>query len=169
MTSSVYITSNSTQVSARWRRIARQVPSALDSGVGELARDALALYQQTTRTWTHQPTFEVQRESTARWRVSTDDEIYGFVDRGTRPHIIEAKNAPLLRFTGPYHAKTKPNIIASYKGGRGRVWVAKKRVNHPGAEARNFSKRIKERIQPRAANKLREKLLEATSGPGVGL
>lgn len=160
MTSSVYLTSNTTKVSQRWRSIAKKMPGVIDEGVGELAREVLGLYQQTTRTWNHQPTFEVQRESTARWRVSTDDEIYGYLDRGTR-----VRRALMSR---DWRSKTKPNVIASYSG-RGRVLFISRRLSLPGIKARNFSKRIRERIQPQAANRMRKKLLEATSGPGVGL
>ena len=157
---SVYLTSNSTQVSKRWQNIAKEMPNVLDDGVHELANEALALYQKTTRTWTHQPTFVAQRESTARWRVETDDPIYGYVDRGTR-----VRRALMSR---DWVSKTKPNVIASYAG-RGRVVFISRKLTLPGIKARNFSKRIREQIQPRAANKLREKLLQATSGPGVGL
>jgi hypothetical protein len=160
MTSSVYLTSNSTKVAARWRKMARKMPNVLDDGVKELSQEALLLYQQTTRTWTHQPTFTAQRESTARWRVETDDKIYGYIDRGTR-----VRRALMSR---DWRSKTKPNVIASYNG-RGRVLYISRKLNLPGIKARNFSKRIRERIQPKAANKLREKLLSATSGPGVGL
>ena len=169
MTSSLTITSNSTKVSARYRRIARKLPGALDDGVHELAQEALGLYQKTTATWKRQPTFEAQHRSTGRWTVGTDDRIYGWVDQGTRPHIITARNALVLRFTVPFTAKTKPRHITSYAGSRGNQWVSKRSVQHPGTQARHFSKTIHDRVQQRAANKLRAKLLEATSGPGVGL
>jgi len=169
MTSSVYLTSNSTKVSARWRRVARKLPGALDEGVRELAEEAIGLYQKTTETWKHKPAFETQHRSTGRWTVGTDDKIFGWVDKGTRPHIITARNVPLLRFTVPFRAKTKPGYLTSYAGSRGSQWVSKHSVRHPGTKARHFSRTIHARVQQRAANRLRQKLLEATSGSGVGL
>lgn len=43
-----------------------------------------------------------------------------FVEAGTRPHVIEARNAPMLRFQ---------------IGGR---WISARSVRHPGTRARDF-------------------------------
>lgn len=162
------ITSNSSKISARYRRIAARMPNVITQTLQQLADGAIPMFDQTVATWSNKPTFQTsftQRGVT----VNTDDPRFGWVDRGTRPHVIEAKNAPLLRFQGPYHAKTKVNVISSYQGGRGKVWVAKKRVNHPGTEARNFSHIIFTRVQARAANTLRANLDEAIAGSGTGI
>lgn len=53
-------------------------------------------------------------EATAQHAASVDD--------GSRPHVIAARNAPLLRFRG-----------------RNGQWVSKASVNHPGAKAQPFS------------------------------
>lgn len=166
----VVVTSNSTKIAARYRRMARNMPGLVQRAVHDLVQgEAVPLFQNTTRTWTQQPTFE-PTQTAMGWAVKVTPEYpYAWVNAGTRPHVIEAKHAILLRFTGPYHAKTKVNVIGSYKGGRGRVWVSKKRVNHPGTEARNFSDIIMRRIQTRAAGYVRDKLNEASYGAGLGL
>lgn len=162
------ITSNSSKVSARYQRLIRRVPGVLSTTIEQLGAEAIPLFNATTATWKNKPQFVA--EPTARGiTVVTDDPIFHFVDAGTRPHPIEAKNVPYLVFAGPYHAKTKVNVISSFNGGRGKVWSSKKRVKHPGTEARNFSDIIFKRIQARAANVLRKNLDEAIAGSGTGL
>lgn len=166
----IVVTSNTTKIAARYRAMARNHGGIVRQAIGDLVREeALPLFQATTRTWVHQPTFEAMTTDRG-WAVKVDPvNPYGWVDRGTPPHIIEAKNAINLVFAGPYHAKTKPNVISSYQGGRGKIWTAKKRVNHPGTEARNFTDIIMRRIQARAANAVREALNQASYGSGAGL
>lgn len=166
----IVVTSNITKVAQRYRNMARNMPGIVDRAIHDLvAQEAIPLFQKTTDTWTHKPAFTSQQ--TARgWMVNVNPVFpYTWVDEGTKPHVIKAKNVPLLRFTGPYHAKTKVNVIASYKGGRGRVWVSKRLVHHPGTEARNFRDIIMKRMQQRAANKVRQALNEASYGAGSGL
>lgn len=150
--------------------MARKLPGVVDRAVHDLVQqEAIPQFEKTVATWSRRPQFETDK--TARgYTVKVNPELpYQFVNLGTRAHPIEARRAPLLRFTGPYHAKTKPNVISSYTGGRGRVWVAKKRVQHPGIEARNFSDIITRRVQARAKSKVIEALKKASYGEGVGL
>lgn len=165
----IQLTSNSPRLSAYLRNVARQLPQVLDEAVQQSAVEAQQMFQSTTDTWTHQPTFQIVRENVARWSVKTDDRIYHFVDMGTAPHIITARNAPYLKFTVPFRAKTKPRTIASYQGSRGDQWVTKKSVYHPGVTARQFSRIIHERAQAPTANRLRAALRQATYGPGAGI
>lgn len=166
----IVVTSNTTKVAARYRRMARNLPGVVQQALGDLVRDeAVPQFQSTARTWTRQPKFEPVQTDRG-WAVKVDPVLpWSYVDQGTRPHIITARNAPLLRFTGPYHAKTKVGVIASYKGGRGNVWVSKRRVKHPGIEARNFRDIIMRRMQQHAASRVRDALNQASYGAGVGL
>jgi hypothetical protein len=164
------ITSNSTKIAKRYRNMARNMPGLVQNAIGELVQtEAVPLFGKTTATWTHKPTFEAVPTERG-WAVKATPEYpYAWVNRGTKPHIIQARRATLLRFTGPYHAKTKVNVIWSYKGGRGKVWVSKRRVKHPGIQARNFTDIIMRRVQARAAGYVRDKLNEASYGAGTGL
>jgi hypothetical protein len=166
----VVVTSNVTQVSARYRGMARKMPNIVDRAMRDLVElEAVPLFQNTVRTWKHKPTF-APIETPRGWSVKVAPALpWGYVDQGTPPHVITARRAMLLRFTGPYHAKTKVNVIASYQGGRGRVWVSKRSVQHPGIEARNFRDIIMRRMQARAANKVREALNQASYGMGTGI
>jgi hypothetical protein len=109
------------------------------------------------KNWKHQPTFKGRKfiRPDKIWVnifPSGDKEsvaIYGFVTRGTKKHPISAKNAPFLAFMwggkGSYKPKTKP---IGKIGGPGIVVGGTLRrpfkVEHPGSEARNFEKAIKD-------------------------
>ncbi len=133
--------------------------------------EAVPQFGKTVTTWTHKPTFTAQ-ETPRGWGINvTPDFPWRWVDEGTRKgyKIPKTPRPYPLRWQGPYHAKTKINVIASYKGGRGRVWVSKWQVTHPGIEARNFRDIILKRIQTRAAGYVRDKLNQASYGAGQGL
>lgn len=66
-------------------------------------------------------------------------------DQGTRPHVIRAKNVPRLIFKTGYSAKTKPGFFGSFPGGSFGPTVSKFQVNHPGTQARRWSKLIVKR------------------------
>lgn len=109
-------------------------------------------FDKTVKTWTRKPKFE-KITSTAGGNVAvlvgTDNEIYGYVSRGTKPHRIEPKNAPFLVFQTGYKAKTTPNVIGSTVGGPTGPTVRAKGVTHPGTDARNFDEVITKKWEPR--------------------
>lgn len=63
-----------------------------------------------------------------------------WLNEGTRPHKIRAKNAKVLRFRGGYKAGSKPNsrFTVGATAAKG-DWASKQEVNHPGFPARNWS------------------------------
>jgi len=73
-------------------------------------------------------------------------QIWDWLNEGTSPHKIRAKNAPTLAFTwggpGSYRPKTKPGGATLQFGGPGTVSGGTmhfpKEVNHPGFEGRDF-------------------------------
>jgi len=108
-------------------------------------------YQKTTRTWEHKVAFQAEQKTSATQMsvsVWTEDEIYGYVDKGTRPHAIFAgiysgkSTKRVLAFPGTFTAKTVPGVIDSRRGGSGGGTVLRPYVQHPGTEARNFSEII---------------------------
>lgn len=106
--------------------------------------------------WEHKPKFQsrkyIKPDKIAVNVFPTGDnaKIWRFVNEGTRPHIIRAKNAPLLVFQTGYKSKTlaKPARTVSGGGKYTGPTVRAKVVNHPGTEARNFTKEIAEDIKP---------------------
>src|SRR3990172_10716082 len=101
-------------------RLQRELRDALDH-TGNIVRDD---FQKTVKTWEHQPTFrkEGPRLTGAGLEVlvSTNQEAYTYVTRGTRPHLIRPRRARRLRFQTGFKAKTRPRIISSRAGGASR-------------------------------------------------
>lgn len=110
------------------------------------AQRALRQYQRTVASWSKKPTFQYEIDG-FEVLVGTDNEIYGYVDLGTKPHPIVAKNAPSLKFQVGYKPKTQVNRIGSNSGGSFGNWASLIAVQHPGTDARNFTKRIQEQAQ----------------------
>jgi len=77
-------------------------------------------------------------------------KIWIFVDKGTKPHVIKAKNVPTLKFRTGYQPKTLARPARTVPGGGKSTgpFISKVQVNHPGSEARNFTKQIAEDIKP---------------------
>lgn len=119
----------------------RAIQNALDG----TAKDIKVDYLVTIETWKHKPKFVIEKSGQYQRDIFTEDEIYGYVTGGTRPHEIRAKNAPRLAFQTGYSAKTRPNVIRSNVGGRSGPTVFAMSVHHPGTEARNFEDVITEK------------------------
>jgi len=106
--------------------------------------------QSTVRTWKHKPEFTVAVEESSREYsvvAGTDNDIYGYVDQGTKPHIIRARRAPFLRYRVGGRPKSRVNFIGSQAGSVGNEWRRSLFVLHPGTAARNFIKTIQKRRQ----------------------
>ena len=114
-------------------------------------------YEKTVSTWKNKPKFDMQisLSPVPQTEVSTVDEIYRYVDQGTRPHLIWAgiytgkSNKKVLAFSGKSTPKTTPGVIGSSGGSRGTVDTFRPYVEHPGGKARNFSKEIEKIWQPK--------------------
>jgi hypothetical protein len=135
-------------------KIARKaIEKALDSSVKPAL---IKSHQVVVRDWEHKPKFQTRKDirpdkiTMTVFPTGDNAKIYTFVDQGTKPHVIEAKKAPRLAFQTGYKAKTLARPARTVSGGgkaSGPVVFAKK-VNHPGSEAREFSKTIAEDIKP---------------------
>lgn len=115
--------------------------AAARQGMQDAAQDARADFEQTTATWQHQPVFEVKAFGDG-FAVGTRDAIYGYVDKGTRAHLIRARRARFLHFAPGGRAKTSPARLRSGSGSAGSGDVFARQVQHPGTAARQFSKLI---------------------------
>jgi len=164
---SISIRSDAGKLGKSMRGLARKHPQTVRVATREVAVEAQTLFERTVHTWTNPPQFTIE-EARGTFRVGTDDPRYKWVDEGTRPHEIRPRRASVLRFTGPYQPKTKPGVLASYAGGRGRIVIWAQRVMHPGTEARGFSTIIRERVQATAANVVRAALRVLYAGEGFG-
>jgi hypothetical protein len=125
--------------------------------------DAMSLFEDVTRTWSHRPNFYMRKLNASRV-VGTKDKIFTFVDLGTRPHTIRPKRAGgVLRFkAGGFKAKTKPGRLSSNRGAPGKQWVSSKGVQHPGTEPRGFSEAIGKRMSKQLDIDIKKSLRRAT-------
>jgi len=110
---------------------------ALTNALNGVALDIQVDFYVTTQTWQHKPSFPISSPSDYRRIIATDDPIYGYVNDGTRPHVIRPKGKA-LRFNTPFRPKTLPNQIMSGPGSKGSATVFSRGVNHPGSKARKF-------------------------------
>lgn len=124
-------------VAEKYKSLARKLPGVINDVMYNVAVDVRDDFEKTTATWQHQVVFAIARVGTG-YVVSTSDEVYGFVDLGTRPHRIEGP----LAFQGNYVAKTQPRVIGSSGGGASGPMVYAQGVDHPGTQARKFSETI---------------------------
>jgi hypothetical protein len=117
------------------------------NAVRKAARDIQKDFEKTTETWEHKVKFESLVSLTGPGPVvlvGTDDEIYTYVDKGTRPHEIWAgaytgkSDKTSLAFRTGHTPKTQPRVIGSGPGGTSGDLVYPIMVNHPGTEAREF-------------------------------
>lgn len=118
-------------------------------------------YQKTVATWDKKPTFfvkSVRGPLVVEIYAGTDDKIYSFVDEGTDPHTIEARNVSVLRYNVNYVAKTQVGVLKSRAGGFASEGspVFSKQVKHPGTEARGFTQLIAAYVEKRFALDLAE-------------
>jgi hypothetical protein len=126
--------------SAKVRRI-------IDNTLTAEARNIKIDLQVTTQTWSskNKPKFRIQLSGRYARTISTDSQIYAWVNDGTDPHPIMAKRAPMLRFQVGYTPKTMVGQIMSRAGGSSGSFAMAKVVQHPGTEARGFDKAIAEK------------------------
>ena len=111
--------------------------------------------EKTTATWTGaKPTFDILISLTggnATLLVGPGGSKEGaekwiFLNFGTKPHIIRAKNVPNLIFkVGGFQPKTKVKVFSSGPGASDGTFVSKKQVQHPGIEARDWTGEIVKR------------------------
>ena len=128
----------------------KQYLDAMHKAVMKSARLVERDFASTTKTWEHQPQFTVavtQTGNNYEVTAGTNDKIYGYVDAGTRAHVIRAKRSKYLRFSSGYRAKTRVGVIGSNPGGPFGDTVYASQVNHPGFEGRKFTLKIKQRRQ----------------------
>lgn len=134
-----------------------------------VAKDVRKDFEATTQTWEHKPKFEMAvslKGKGPQFLVGTDDEIYGYVNRGTRPHRIVPKKAKALRFQTGYTAKTVPGVIGSKSGGASGDVVFSQGVMHPGTKARNFDKQIGKKWEKSFRSRMHDAMKRAKAKSG---
>ena len=119
------------------------------------ADELLSDHRKIVRQWQHKPGFRRVRfknPNVYSIRIAPTGRnapIWTYVDKGTKPHEIAAKNVPYLKFQTGYSARTAP--VAKTNQGTGTAsgpWVTAAVVQHPGTEARKFTETLIEELTP---------------------
>ena len=124
-----------------------------DSLHGEIANLAIWMAREIVDSWEHKPEFETRVTITSNeirmYMYPTGDnaKYWTWTSRGTKPHPIDAKNAPYPVFRGQYNPKTWKGGIWGGPGVATGLWSKKKHVDHPGTEPREFEEWIMNEIK----------------------
>ena len=149
----VTVPKNAIPVAKLKQAIADSLSLGAANGAAKLARP--------TGTWRHKAAMrnEVDGDTAT---AGTDDTIYGYVNDGTRPHVIVAKNAKRLAF-GPSTPKTSVGSLSAGSGSRGGVTTFKRSVQHPGTAARQFDEAAADELQREWPPQVQKAIAEAVS------
>ena len=129
-------------------------------------------FEKTTATWSTKVQFNVVyrvKGGGPEVFVFTDSEIYGYVNDGTRPHLIFPVRAKALAFASGYTAKTSPGVIGSGAGGPSGSTVVRPYVEHPGTEARKFDQVIGEQWESKFKRRMEDAMRRAARATGHAL
>lgn len=128
-----------------------EVFKALETSMDETLKAARDDFKKTTRTWNTKVDWILITSHRAGTRLEgatgTNNKIYGYVSRGTKPHIIRPKRGRVLSFRSGYRAKTIIRRLGSNAGGAYGAQVFAKQVNHPGNKGREFEEAIADKYQ----------------------
>jgi hypothetical protein len=125
---------------------------AIEGALNKTGQQGLVEIKKPTRTWKHKVDFFfiTQREGfNLVLAFGTNDPIFGYVSRGTKPHMIRPRRAKALRFRGGSIAKTRPGSLLPGKGGATGGFVSSKGVKHPGTKPRRFEEQVARIMQPK--------------------
>ncbi len=151
-----YRTVRSRQKFSQAEKVRDMLGDALDS---EAKPMLIKRFNRVVANWSGKPTFKARKfvRVDKMWidvfPAGEHKDKWKWVSRGTRPHKIAARNAPMLAFMwggpGSYKPKTTPG--GGY-GGPGAVVGGKmhfrKSVNHPGNAPREFEEKIAKEAKP---------------------
>lgn len=129
----------------KYRTLAPQFREAIAQELEREGDTIVREYGYTVKTWKRKPHFEKQIFPDGQMIAGTDDEIFGYVDEGTRPHIIRPRRAKALRFNTVFRAKTIPNQMTSRPGLSAPPVAHRLEVHHPGTKPRNLTKLMAKR------------------------
>jgi len=149
-----------------------QVPAiynAIEAEAKSAADDLELEFMLSTATWEHQVKFEKLIQvgpKSVEILVDTDDEIYGYVNEGTKPHDILPKNASVLAFPSIFRPKSQPGRQTSGAGYKGGPTIFSMGVHHPGTQARRFDKVIMKHFSPKFKKRMEDAMDNAGKASG---
>lgn len=136
-------------------------------------------FERTTNGWRMaKPTFtavtQIQGNKIYTFvRLSGDKkaiEVWHYLDRGTKPHIIKPKNPKgRLVFNSQYQRGSVPGQLDTFRSSSGGEKIYAKEVHHPGTEAREWGETIAKNEQQTYARWMEGKMSEAARASGHGM
>jgi len=142
---------------------------ALLNGIRRMGTKVRKDFEKCVESWEHEVKFEQELSLTApgpTLYVYTTDEIFGYVDKGTKAHEIWAgyytgkSDKKALAFPSIFSPKTRPGVIGSGPGASGGETVVRPFVMHPGTEPRRFSQAIQEKWEHAFKDEMEEVMRE---------
>lgn len=144
-----------------------QMKKAIDQGLLATGAVVKADIKLATGTWEHEVKWEEKlgtQKGNREWSYTTTDEIYKYVDDGTKgPYPIPKvpKTDGFLKFQEGFVPKTAPGRLVAGPGASFGKFVYAKQVMHPGIAARNMTKQVAERVMKEAAWRMQDAIKEA--------
>jgi len=142
------------------------------SAIHETERGISKDWKKITETWDHDVVWEVEisLKGGPSVKVSSADQILRWLNDGTPPHNIFAKKSMgYLKYQPGFKPKTKVGWIGSQKGGKSGPAVMRPSVRHPGFEARNYEKVMKEKWEPEFNKIVKKWMSKAVKQSGHGV
>lgn len=134
------------------------VRKEIDAAIDRKVKPALVKsHERVVADWESDVGFQARKSVTPDaikihiYPTGADKQVWTYVDQGTKPHVIAPKGPGYpLRFRTGYKPKTLPRPARTVIGGGGAAGpeVRAMRVQHPGTEARNFTKQIAKEMGP---------------------
>jgi hypothetical protein len=133
----------------------KEIEKEVEYELRNTGMEAKSHFTKVTRSWQHKPSFKIETNMSPALRTvritpqGQHKNLWIWVDFGTKPHVIRAKNAPFLKFQSGYSARTAP--VAQFNKGTGQSsgdWVQTQEVDHPGTAARKFSETFMKKLRP---------------------
>lgn len=135
------------------------VLAAINAGLTETAEAAREMLLEPTATWKTEVEFLIRTPKRGVRIISTTNQKYIWVDKGTKEHMIfPRKPGGRLFFAGAFSPKTKPGSLAAGPGASGPPPIVSKGVIHPGTEPRNFTKIVQEEANKLLARNVQTRL-----------
>lgn len=163
----------------------RAMESEAKPEVLKMMREVVEGKSYSDKPWKHKVDFKarfaMKGQDAVLWAYPTgpNKDLWTWTSRGTKPHGIDARNAPYLVFPygGPgQQPKTRPRLGAGKTviklGGPGVTqWARVKHVDHPGTAPRQFEERIMDEYAPKFRKLVRttiERVVQEKNAPYVG-
>lgn len=136
------------RVPARLLELPARLERAIQNGMQSAAQGVRVDFVATTRTWERGVAFTITKPGGYRRVIGTDDEVWFWLDGGTRPHLIAPRRARALAFAVGGRPKTRPRVLSSSGGSTGSTFVTTRGiVQHPGTKAREWTDVAQEKWQ----------------------